>query len=540
MTDGSKPRQGTGRLRSAVDWCRHAVLRLRRLERREVRDFRRWLERTRNLIHLSVLLFVPALIGLVTLLSNAVEELSFLLFPSLAAGTYTLFSDPESKYAHPIRFVTGLTVGALCGWAAVEIVTRMGWYQGTGLLEVSAAGAALAVFFTGAVTWPLDVEEPSAFSASLLALLVPVGSRAVYVASVFAASVIVATVFYVWREQFYEHRADFLYESTKGDDHVLVPMRGENPEETAMLAARLAAAHSAGKVVLLDLVDDQYVARQEWEHIEAHRRAGPMRSDGGPDSDGRREGASDATEAETEPDPDAERSQRTDGTAPADLSREALEELGTETAISEMAARLEAQAQQIETRVGVPCEVVVAVPDASASGAVLRTAEEANCDLVAVAYEEQDGALSPFVRELFRGDTDVVVHRSRAGRTRWKRVLVTIRRASDLAHSMIDFAGRLAGPSGHISAGTCLPSGRSRRWGEEMLADVVAPFEWHIETRVDVASIEEFLEENASQYDIVFLGASTDRSAASRFVSPPTFERIRNVDADVVIVDRGE
>jgi hypothetical protein len=34
------------------------------------------------------------------------------------------------------------------------------------------------------------------------------------------------------------------------------------------------------------------------------------------------------------------------------------------------------------------------------------------------------------------------------------------------------------------------------------------------------------------------MGASTDRSRASRFVSPPTFERIQELDCDVAIVDR--
>src|SRR6056297_2419803 len=98
-----------------------ALGRVRRVERREIREFRGWLENTRNLLHLSILLLMPVVLGLVTAFSNAVEELPFLLFPPLASGTYTLFAQPESKYASPRRFIGGMTTGALCGWAALEI-----------------------------------------------------------------------------------------------------------------------------------------------------------------------------------------------------------------------------------------------------------------------------------------------------------------------------------------------------------------------------------------------------------------------------------
>jgi hypothetical protein len=51
--------------------------------------------------------------------------------------------------------------------------------------------------------------------------------------------------------------------------------------------------------------------------------------------------------------------------------------------------------------------------------------------------------------------------------------------------------------------------------------------------------VKDFIDENADAYDLVVLGSSGDRSAASRFVSPPTFERLRDVDCDVAVVDRG-
>lgn len=133
--------------------------RLQRLERRELDAFLRWIERTGNLLHLSVLLFVPLLIAVVTWLANATAAVSFLLFPPLASGTYTLFADPEGTYATPSTFVGGMTVGALCGWLALALATLVGLGGG----RVSATGAALGVFFTGVCTWALDLEEPAAF-----------------------------------------------------------------------------------------------------------------------------------------------------------------------------------------------------------------------------------------------------------------------------------------------------------------------------------------------------------------------------------------
>jgi hypothetical protein len=164
----------------------------------------------------------------------------------------------------------------------------------------------------------------------------------------------------------------------------------------------------------------------------------------------------------------------------------------------------------------------------------------ANCDLIATTYETEHSTVSGFVRGLFRGDVDVIVHRSRDGRTDWNRVLVPVRGPSGVAHSMLDFALRLAGRTGEVSVATCIPSATERRRAEAMLADLVEAFEGTIETRVSEASIEAFLTDHAEEYDLVLLGASQDRSAASRFISPPTFERIDSdaIDADVAIVDR--
>jgi len=439
---------------------RALVRRLRRVERRELRAFRRWIEHTENLVRVSALVAVPLLIALVTALSNAVPGLSYLLFPPLAAGTYTLFTDPEGRYSSPRRFVLGLTTGAASGWAALEL-TRFALGEPGGLFQVSAVGAAFAVFLTGLTTWLLGVEEPAAYACGLLVLLID-ASPAAYVASVAASSSLVALVFVVWRREFYENRAQYLYRSTKGDDHVLVPVRGDTVDATTGLGARLAAAHEAGKVVLLGLADG-------------------------------------------DDDP------------------------------NDVAADLESRAASVRTQVGVPCQVAVVSTDSPAT-ATLRAANEENCDLVVAPYEQRHGHLSSYVRTLFGGDVDVVAARLAGDERRWRRILVPIRSAGEAAHAKVDFACRLAGPAGRVAVATCIDDERERRAAEEMLADVVETFDGSFETRVVNDAVEAFIARTAPQFDLTVIGASTDRSAASRFVSPPTFERIDEVDAAVAVV----
>ncbi|WP_246983936.1 HPP family protein [Halorientalis marina] len=493
--------------------------RLRRFQRRRVRAFRAWLEHTRNLLHLSVLLLMPLVLGLVTALSNAVQELPFLLFPPLASGAYTLFAQPESRYASPRRFVGGLTAGAVCGWLALELTAVLRYQPSSGGFSVDPFAVGLAVFLTGAVTWGLDMEEASAFAAALLVQVTDftATSRWTYVVSVFLSSAIVAAIFVVWRSRFYERRDRYLYQSTNGDDHVLVPMRTEGADRTAMLGAHLAAAHDAGKVVLLDLVGDAETAAAESELLD--RDADRLRAaDGGEPTGSNTEGG----------DPE--------GSATAD--RPVSDAVTGDDGIAARARRLEERASDIETQVGVPCEVVIAVADGSPATTVIRTAHEVNCDLIAAPYEERHGSLSPFVRALFRGSTDVLVHRSAGDRTRWRRVMVPVRRAGDVAHAMVDFALRLTGRTGQVSVCNCIEPRRGRREAEEMLADLVEPFDGPIESRVARQPIESFLADHGPHYDLVFMGASMDRSAASRLVSPPTFERIQDIDCDVAIVDR--
>jgi len=91
-----------------------------------------------------------------------------------------------------------------------------------------------------------------------------------------------------------------------------------------------------------------------------------------------------------------------------------------------------------------------------------------------------------------------------------------------------------------VSLCTCIDSEVQRRPAEDRLANLAETATGSVETRVARADIEAFLDANADAYDLVIIGSSRDRSAASRFVSPPTFERIQEIDTDVAVVDRGD
>jgi hypothetical protein len=444
--------------------------RLRRIERRELAEFRRWAENTNNLIHLSILLLVPLLIGGVTVISNALTELSFLLFPPLASGTFTLFADPEGRYASPVKFVVGLTVGALAGWLAIEFSLVVAGPP-AGTFGVVPASAALSILLTGAATWALDVEEPAAFSTALLVLVTDRATPEAYVLSVAVFGALVAGVFYVWREEFYEKRARYLYSTVAADDRVLVPMRGPawRAETTARFAARLAGAHDAGKVVLLGFVDD-----------------------------------ADDAEAITD----------------------YLEGVAADVAAGD-----------------VPCELVVKEGDPTT--ATLQAVRDTGCDLVVTPYEADDGALTEYVRGVFGGPYDAVALRAVAEHDSWRRVLVMVSRPGDTAHAMIDFGARVAGAGdgddpGGLSVCTCISREVERRPAETRLANLVETVDRPVETRVARSNVTDYLAANAGAYDLVVIGSSGNRSAASRFISPPTFERIGEIDTDVAVVDRGD
>jgi HPP family. len=206
-----------------------------------------------------LLLFIPLLIGGVTLLADTLDLLPFLLFPPLVSGAYSLFREPESQYASPRRFVGGMTLGAVCGWIAVTASTRYLQQVPPDALQINPGAAAFAVLLTGLLTWGLDLEEPQAFSTALLVLATG-ATQIVYVVSVFLSASLVVVVFLIWRSEVYEQRADYLYQTTHADDQVLVPMRGDTAETVATFGARLAAAHETGKIVLFSAVEEAETA----------------------------------------------------------------------------------------------------------------------------------------------------------------------------------------------------------------------------------------------------------------------------------------
>lgn len=487
--------------------------RARRIERRELAELRQWAEDTTNLLHLTTLLLVPVLIALVTQITN-LTDLSFLLFPPLASGTYTLFADPEGKYSSPRTFVGGLVAGALAGWVALEL-SLLG-IGGVSAGAISPLSAGLSIMLCGGLTWVAGVEEPAAFSTALLVLVsargdavlvfgTAVDPAAAYVVGVAVSGGLVAGAFAVWRRWFYEERARYLYGTTQADDHVLVPMRGETSEATAFFGARLAAAHEAGKVVLLDVVDDAEMSAAERAVLDDHDAATPE----------------DLPESVRE---------SFDGDFEAAV---------TDRAAATAAEGLERRAAAIRERLDVPCEVVVAA-DGDPARVAVETARATNSDLLVTPFETEDGLLSPFTRGVFAGPLDAVAFRSTTGVEDWRRVLVMVARPGDSAHAMIDFAERLAGEAGGVSVCTCIDAESDRRRAETKLANLVETAAGPVETRVARAEVTDFLGANADAYDLVLMGSSGDRSVASRLVSPPTFERIQDVRCDVGIVDRGD
>ncbi|MFB6236274.1 MAG: HPP family protein [Halopenitus sp.] len=211
------------------------------------------------------------------------------------------------------------------------------------------------------------------------------------------------------------------------------------------------------------------------------------------------------------------------GTGDADVSDEELAQLR----------------DSVESEIGVDCEVITDDESGDvALSALSRLAQETNTDLVVVPYETAGDRLAPFIRRLFRGDADVIVTRLSGSRTEWSRILVSVQRAGRIAHSMIEYARQLAGQSGHVSISTCISDERERRAAERMSANLAEAFAGGFETRVANDWVESFLADNGPQYDLVCVGAGTDRAPASRFLSPPTFQRLEDLDADLAIVHR--
>lgn len=500
--------------------------RLRRIERRELAEFRRWIEHTDNLRHLTIALVVPLLIGLVTALSETVEVVSFLLFPPLAAGTYTLFAEPEGRYSTPRRFVGGLTAGAASGWMALEVASRLLYAVPPGDLTVHAPSAALAVFLTALITWVLDLELPTAFSTALLVLTTGT-TRVAYVVGMILSACLVAGAFVVWRDRFYERRAQYLYGAVRGDDHVLVPVGERIDRPTVVLAAQLAAAHEAGKVVLLDVVDDERIAVAERKLLAEVGPRGDLSEPAG--------GAGADADLGGRPGAEGEGGSGTEAGAGAD--DRTVREAATRRAADEAAARLEREATRVRERFGVPCEVLVATGEPA--GATVATADEAGCDLVAVPLDPTSEEPSPLVGDVFDARIDAVALRAATGRESWNRVLVMVGWGGDVSHAMVDFAERLRGDGGVVSLCSCIDSEVERRRAESRLADLAETARGEVETRVTRTEVEAFLDVCQSSYDLVIVGSSGERSRASRLVAPPTYRRVAELDlaCDVLVVD---
>lgn len=464
---------------------RRTLRRLHRLERHEVAALRRWLEDTENLLHASALVFVPLIIAAVTGLANAVPSLSFLLFPPLASGAFTLFSDPEGRYTSPTRFVAGMTIGAVCGWIALLAF-------GNGGPTVNAWGAGFAVLLTGALTWLLHVEEPASYAVALL-LLVQEAPPELYVASVAVAAGIVALVYEGWHDTVYERRAEFLYASTGSDDDVLVPMV-DGADPVVDLAATVASGHDRGRIVLLGLVED-----------------GPAEAS---DDEETAEGGSET--------PDTGDSAGGPVVHPETVDQDAA------------VAQLEGRATAVSDRFGIDCEVVVARGD-NPSAVTLETARETGCDIVVAPFG--DGPEESFVTSLFVPDLDVAA--ARASRREWQRILVPIRSPGDLAHLKVDLARRIAGDDGRVTVAHCIGSEAERRHAEEICSNVVDPYDGRFETLVAHSSIEAFLADHAPANDLIVMGASTDRTRVSRLLSRPTYRRVRDLPTDLLVVHAG-
>lgn len=441
--------------------------RIHRLERREMHELQQWLQQTNSIVHVSVVLFVPFLIGTVTWLFTSVEQLSFFLFPPLASGTYTLFSDPRGQHASAWKFVAGLTVGAVCGLVVLQFSATFVYHVQLGQFHVSPDSAALSVLLTAIATWALNVEEPSAFSTALLVLVVPTDPLN-YVVAVALSTIIVGVVFTAWRDLFYDQREQYFQRSVEAKKDVLVPVVDGQTEVTAMFASRLTASSPDGRVVLLDMV--------------------PKES--GSNSDrGKQETSS-----------------------------------------------IQSVKQRIEAETDASCEVYTMIAEQSSADAVLNMAVELGSDLIVTPFENERQEPSSHVRELFKSDFDVIAFRPGNTETHWERVLVPIRKAGTIAQTMLGAARRIAGDTGRVSVCSCISRSSERRPTERMLSSLVETIRCPCETHVAQATIDDYLSERARNYDLLVIGASTDRSTASRWLSPPTFERLEGIDCDIAVI----
>ncbi len=288
-----------------------------------------------------------------------------------------------------------------------------------------------------------------------------------------ASSVLVATGFVLYRERIYERRGEYLYRTVRSDDAVLVPLWEESAEPIAHFAARIAGAHDAGKVVLVGAAESPRAATTTVEST------GSVAADDGP-IDGRATGV-DAT--------------------------------------VETVDRLERVASALRSGYDVDVEVAVIQPIDRARDA-LAVASDTGCDLIAAPYDPADPTA---LEALFQGGTDVIGLHSKSDRTAWDDALVGIRSQNGTGRASIDFATRVAT---RVSLCHAVADPDGRRAAERMLDTMADAFTSPTETRVTTRPIVEFLDDATAEYDLIVVGASTDRSTVSRAVTPPTYRGI--------------
>ncbi len=425
-----------------------------------------WLQRTTTLVRLSVLVFVPLTIGVVTWLSNISDAVAFLLFPPLAAGTYTLFSNPAN--ASPRTFVLGTTAGAGCGWIAVVIETQL--TMGTGG-PVSPAGAAFSVLLAGIVTWLVRIDEPGTYSTSLL-VLVTGTNELIYILEVAASGLVMTGVFLLYRRRIYQRHTQYLYRTLHGSKTVLVPLWGVSPADGTPPAHRI--------------VDDigQAVAHFGAQITAASGTRLVLLAAENPETDG-----------------------------------QAVDQ------VTEVAQRLE---QQYD----ITCEIVV-VSTTDYIRSIKTVARDTGSDLIVTAF---DPATPGPLESLFETGSDVVGLDTTAETRRWRRALVGIRSVEEINGVGVDIATRVAD---NVRVAHSVDEGEQRHEIQQRLKRLATAIDSTITTQVTSIAPTEYFTTAATDYDLLVLGAGTDRTAVSRAITPPLFYQLQTA-CDIAVVHEAE
>lgn len=192
---------------------------------------------------------------------------------------------------------------------------------------------------------------------------------------------------------------------------------------------------------------------------------------------------------------------------------------------------IESIAKKLEDRFKIRTEI--AIIKEKDPKAVLEVAKKYSCDIIVSSWEEKQ-----FTQKLFEGDCDVVALEG-AEKIKQKKMedsLVPIREENELSHLMIELASRLTDT---VSVLKIIERKKELRSAEKEIEELIDGFRGHFETRVRHATkpIEDIISKTSIEYDIMFIGASTDRTAVSRLLSPSILEKVvEKVDIPIVIV----